>query len=975
MVEELDNSKDSGEKGTKDAVESSVGSGEAAGERLSQEGFPSREESKQTSSRNDSPGDQLEKPTAAATTPPESPSTASNSLQRFAEQQATKPGTKNLPNLQLDASRTAEQNTERRSPATSLASSVEQGSRLLSEMTISNNSNFARSEELKKIEPTDNNAIGRLTDNMKSAELTKSLVSDSVNKFDANKAQGLDKLTSANSQSVQNDFATQAARKSDFQSALDLKGVDRRISDSLTSDAIQKANSKELAAFSVTSNSSDLSGLLKDANNSKTAFADKALDNKFGDSVQNLKNLSDSVSKPVDFSTLTANKNEAMFKGEALNKSAFESKNLSEVQRAAVDGQRPTEFKNVDKSLVAEKLGDRTATTDVKGAAEALRNSDGIKPSDAMRQNEKPAPDTTSRTTEQRSTGTESKTEGPRGDNGRVENTVANRASETKTPDEQLKKASAPADNSAQAAKADATKETTKTELAKSEVARTESAKQEPLKQAETGKQADVVKQDNAKAEANKESAKGADAGQHNQAAEQHRHEDQHAARAAAGAAAAAAEAARTAEKSIVATKAAEQQTKLDNTGNTLNRATTVGINASDVAIQPIKLTGDKTATAALGKDILPADNKSIDSKSTSPQPIADKAANSSISLEGKVARNEGAQQISKLADQAASKAEAFGIRGEAAVNAKEVGTKGDQHASGKENSSINRSADPKCLQLDVQIKGAAAAEATRQGAEKDAELQSADAADGDSEDGDNKLKVKRYTVNGNKLYLTGVEISLAALLTMAGAAKLRADKTGESSENNESENDEDKDTKVFIRRTYMVQEGDTLLSIAEDIYNNRHAAWLIADMNAANVKEAWIDGRRVVELQARQILELPEASELAQFTAKQRRDFDPEKLVTVVTQNTVDRELLQAFLGTVSGEVSTETQSAQGTIRASAVVPASQQLPELTIEGMEPDETRFPPATGLGAVITDFATMIKQGLKRTSRDLGGAVS
>lgn len=254
------------------------------------------------------------------------------------------------------------------------------------------------------------------------------------------------------------------------------------------------------------------------------------------------------------------------------------------------------------------------------------------------------------------------------------------------------------------------------------------------------------------------------------------------------------------------------------------------------------------------------------------------------------------------------------------------------------------------------------------------------DLDDGLKIDANGKIIGRRLN-SENKRYLTGIELSIAALLTVAGAAKLRDQKAGAEVDNELADlnevlsANEEEDSKVFIRRTYMVQEGDTLLSIAEELYSNRAAAWLIADLNIANIKEAWIDGKRVVELQARQIIELPESAELTQFLSKQRRDFNPDKIITVVTANTVDRELLQAFLGTVSGDIAEPSKDPKGTVRVAASASPAEALPDLTIEGLEQNSNKFPPASGLGAVITDIASIIKHGLKRPSRDLGGAVS
>ncbi len=959
MADELENSKESGEKGDKSAGESSMGSGAAAGERLSQESFPSREESRQLSGRN-SETEQSEQSASRFSQDRASDFTNQNFVRP--EQQVSKSVAQNLPQLQLDTNRTAQRNLEQ--PVNSnIASSFEKGSKLIAEMTISHDNSANADKAVKTLDAfkSTNNSVAKLASN------------DSATAA----MQNLERSTSLSNAVNSQDNVAQTERKSDIQNAF----ADKRISDSLISpDAMQKTNSmKDLAA---PASKLDLASFSE--NQVAKSFTDKGIfENKQLIADAAFKNDAKLSKEATDITKvdISASKNETMLRVDSQTATANQSK-VADLQRFQSEALRPDkslgEFKpetKMDKSLAAEKLGSN----------DAMRNLDQSKPADPtrnenVRQLEKPVSDTL-RNAESKSPDqprvpeTRSEASNTRSDNRQAETIKAPeqsaRAADARGADETFKKPAAAVEQ------ASPTKmEPVKAETAKQETAKPEAPKVEPAK-VEAAKP-EAAKQEATKQEL-KETTKPEHATQRSQQAD--RQDDNVPVAAIAAAAAAAANAAREADKANATSKPADQQSKIDGAGNSLNRATINGINAADAAIQTVKASGDKTTTPALGRDIHPSDNKGVALS-------AEKAANANAQdLTGKAMRIDGSiQQTSRLADQSTVNGKpetgAVSLRGEISANGrvaerneavagKDISAKADTSAiNSRAEAAVKGSADPRCIQFDGTVK--ATGDAAR--SEKELELQGSEAADGDSEEGDNKVKVKRYTVNGNKLYLTGVEISLAALLTMAGAARLRADKADDKQEASDGEEGKDKDSQVFIRRTYMVQEGDTLLSIAEDIYNNRHAAWLIADMNAANTKEAWIDGRRVVELQARQILELPEAEELIQFTAKQRRDFDPEKLVTVVTQNVVDRELLQAFLGTVSGQADSEASNVKGTVRATAVVPASQQLPELTIEGMEIDEQRFPP-TGLGAVITDLATMIKQSLKRPTRDLGGAVS
>ena len=957
MSDELEKSKESGDKGVKDAGESSRGLAEAAGERLSQEGFPSREEARaitgSSGGRNEAqdaavPQEQQSSEQARVAAPvahdgnqvkPE------NKTTRAADQFA-----RNLPNLQLETSKQnlAQEPTERTSE--NVASAAQKGAKLLGEMSFSNN---VASDALKNEVNTAKNEFKTFDNSAKNEFKT-----PDGNSVNIDSIQKTDKLQSLKSDSMKSDTvdatkfaqdkansfdsnaASQAMRKSDFQNIP---------SDSINSESLNKAAKELNTAVSNNDVKALADQLSATPKHQSTGELTKALDKNQFDS-----KTADGITKTADLTSKLSDvptaKNDF-----APNKTA-DSKNFNEVQKApAADTQRAEQ--NSAKTPAADM---RTANENVRGA-EALRQNE-TKPAaaaDSVRNEAtRQASNDSARTPEQRNTEAAPRTtdtvkpEASRPESARqveaakqTEQAPNNKpAVEAKAAEENQKKPAAPVESGAQG-KLEAAKE-----IKPEQAART----QQP---------------------------------------EQNRNDDH---QIVAAAAVNAANAAREAEKANSAKVTEQQQTtKQDASGNSFNRATTSGINTADAGIQAVKLGSEKPATPVIGRDILPADKAADNKISTS---ATEKSVTvSATDITGKATRIDAAQQFARLADLNASTkfdgtvpkvdATAHAIKGEhgtiARSDKQELGAKealtakgADLAGAGKltENVSIKSletsgkaSSDPRCLQIDPTVKGA---DSTR-GAEKTTELQGGDAADGDSEDGDSKIKTKRYTVNSNKLYLTGVEISLAALLTMAGAARLRADKAEENAASDANADEQDKATNVFIRRTYMVQDGDTLLSIAEDIYSNRLAAWLIADMNAANIKEAWIDGRRVVELKARQILELPEAAELAQFTSKQRRDFDVEKLITVVTQSTVDRELLQAFLGTVSGEAVEESKNIKGTVRATAAVAAKQQLPELTIDGLEPDETRFPPATGLGAVITDFATMIKQSLKRPTRDLG----
>lgn len=225
----------------------------------------------------------------------------------------------------------------------------------------------------------------------------------------------------------------------------------------------------------------------------------------------------------------------------------------------------------------------------------------------------------------------------------------------------------------------------------------------------------------------------------------------------------------------------------------------------------------------------------------------------------------------------------------------------------------------------------------------------------------ENGVPVRRIKLGSNdKRYLTGVELTIAAVIAMSGAAKVREEMLINAPDASNGNADAD-GNKVLHRRTHLVQQGETLQSIAEALYQNPAVAWLIADLNASNIKEDIIDGRRVVELKTRQQLELPEPEEVTHFLTNLRRDFEIEQLITVVSETTIDRELLNNFLGTVTGGVSTTTSTAVAV--RTEVEEQKSALPELTIDLGHPDD--LPVGLGIAAMVKDLSDKVGRMVKR----------
>jgi hypothetical protein len=101
----------------------------------------------------------------------------------------------------------------------------------------------------------------------------------------------------------------------------------------------------------------------------------------------------------------------------------------------------------------------------------------------------------------------------------------------------------------------------------------------------------------------------------------------------------------------------------------------------------------------------------------------------------------------------------------------------------------------------------------------------------------------------------------------------------------------------VHFRPVWLISPGETLTGIADRLYDDPDVGWVIADLNRNHCQESWIDGKRVVELQARQKIELPVAQDIQEFYRGRRRGQDAEHLITIVNENAIDRELVASEL------------------------------------------------------------------------------
>jgi len=74
----------------------------------------------------------------------------------------------------------------------------------------------------------------------------------------------------------------------------------------------------------------------------------------------------------------------------------------------------------------------------------------------------------------------------------------------------------------------------------------------------------------------------------------------------------------------------------------------------------------------------------------------------------------------------------------------------------------------------------------------------------------------------------------------------------------------------------------------------------LIADLNQAHIKETYFDKKRIIEVRSRQKLELPVAEDIETFYRNRPSGSDPDNLITIVEESSIDKELVDTHLGSL---------------------------------------------------------------------------
>lgn len=168
---------------------------------------------------------------------------------------------------------------------------------------------------------------------------------------------------------------------------------------------------------------------------------------------------------------------------------------------------------------------------------------------------------------------------------------------------------------------------------------------------------------------------------------------------------------------------------------------------------------------------------------------------------------------------------------------------------------------------------------------------------------------------------MLGAEIALAALIISASVSRERPAETKEKSavpqQPDQLKAGECPDAKevidtvkpvvssfdpLLIRPTWIVRPDEDLNRLAEHLFREPAIGWLIADLNSEKIKDTLIDGKRVVELRARQRITLPVWQDIVIFHKTKKSNAKPTNLITMVSKNAVDKEIMNAALSKALG-------------------------------------------------------------------------
>lgn len=169
-----------------------------------------------------------------------------------------------------------------------------------------------------------------------------------------------------------------------------------------------------------------------------------------------------------------------------------------------------------------------------------------------------------------------------------------------------------------------------------------------------------------------------------------------------------------------------------------------------------------------------------------------------------------------------------------------------------------------------------------------------------------------------------------------------------EKLERDQSESNGTNPSSTLYRPIWLIAPGETFVSIAEDQFGDGSIAWLIADLNIGKFTETSLEGKRVIEIQSRQPIELPVASDIEVFRHNRKRHQDAENLVTIVTSSQVDLELKQATF-----------RQFMGTLQNNLPLPGLALLPQLDLTGAPAAQPKpLRPSVSFGMSAPQFASI-----------------
>ncbi len=183
---------------------------------------------------------------------------------------------------------------------------------------------------------------------------------------------------------------------------------------------------------------------------------------------------------------------------------------------------------------------------------------------------------------------------------------------------------------------------------------------------------------------------------------------------------------------------------------------------------------------------------------------------------------------------------------------------------------------------------------------------------------------------DADQKYLTGPEIALSAIIALASIAKLRTDQsiwqgdsvamvqsfgfegyaasfvpTNDQASKSESAHlpldTEIKTSRVLFRPRILIGPGDTLVSLAEQLFNDGSIAWLILKLNT-DLEPLLIEGKTVVRVRSRQEIFIPVYQDIIDFQKIRTKEMNGHNLITVVEDNQVDREIVDIAMAPMLG-------------------------------------------------------------------------